>query len=81
MVSEQGEPEAVPASEPRSPAEHKREAERLLAEANQHPSESWPTLTGETKSDMLLAALTHAVLANIASGPSASGMPWAGPYA
>ena len=42
---------------------HVEESTRLLNNADQHPSAYWPEMTGETKTDILLAALTHAVLA------------------
>lgn len=45
------------------PWRHIDNAEILLTRADQHPSLTWPETTGESKTDILLAALTHAVIA------------------
>ena len=44
-------------------AEHYREAERLLTQAEQYVSSDWPLETGESKADILAAAQVHATLA------------------
>jgi hypothetical protein len=45
------------------PHQHITESARLLRRAEDYASSDWPHETGETKTDVLLAALTHAVLA------------------
>lgn len=46
---------------------HYRESERLLARADSDVSANFPVNTGESKSDILTAALVHAVLAQAAA--------------
>jgi len=50
-------------SDPRSAGAHLEAAETLLNLADQRPSRTWPEITGESKTDILLSALTHAVIA------------------
>lgn len=47
--------------------EHYRQSERLLALADSDVSANFPINTGESKSDILTAALAHAVLAQTAA--------------
>ena len=47
--------------------EHYAEAERLLALADESPSETWATSTGEHKADSIATAQVHATLAQAAA--------------
>ena len=51
---------------------HYREAERLLALADERVSHEWEHQSGERKSDLIAAAQVHATLAQVAAAIDAA---------